>query len=326
MFNHILVPLDGSALAECVLPHVAALAATFESRVTLLLVLEQRSSAGPMQAVDPLEWRFRKAEAEAYLAGLTDGLRRVGVHTESSLLEGQAADRIVAYARASDVDLLVLSSHGRSGLSPWNMSGVVQKILLRAHTSTMIVRAYQPMTGRVASVRYRRLLVPLDGSQRAESVVPLATTLARHHESQLLIVHVARPPEMPRRAPSSEDLELANRLTERNRQEAMRYLEYLQSHLPPEAEVRLLVGDDVAATLHELVEAEGIDLVMLCAHGYSGKNKWPYGSITSNFVAYGATPLLIVQDLSADEIEPTRAEVAAREHAQGTLVHDRALR
>jgi nucleotide-binding universal stress UspA family protein len=68
------------------------------------------------------------------------------------------------------------------------------------------------------------------------------------------------------------------------------------------------------ATLHELVAVEDVDLVVLSAHGYSCKTKWPYGSVTASFIDYGTTPLLVVQDLSTGVIEHTQAETTTREH------------
>ncbi|MDY7079667.1 MAG: universal stress protein, partial [Chloroflexota bacterium] len=132
--------------------------------------------------------------------------------------------------------------------------------------------------------------------------------------------HVVRRPEMPRRAPSTqEEIELANQLVERNWLEASRCLEQLQSELlsdvqASDVQIRLLVGDSAAAALHEQVKREDVDLVVLSAHGYSGGTQWPYGSVALNFTVYGATPLLIVQDLSQDELESTQAEMAAREY------------
>jgi nucleotide-binding universal stress UspA family protein len=111
-----------------------------------------------------------------------------------------------------------------------------------------------------------------------------------------------------------EEIELADRLTERNRLEAGKHLEQLRERLSLDVQIRVLVDDDVAATLHELVEQEEVDLVVLSAHGYSGGTRWPYGGVTLNFIAYGTTPLLIVQDLSRDELESTQAELAAREY------------
>ena len=314
MFDHILVPLDGSALAECVLPHVVAVAQAFGSQVTLLGVLERGDTAGRVQSVDPLGWHIRKAEAEASLEGVRTRLQNVGLRVQSALLEGQAAERIIEYAYENGVDLIILSSHGRSGLSGWNVSSIVLKIILRAYLPIMIVRAYQPVSGALGDLRYRRLLVPLDCSRRAECVLSLSATLARHHESDLLAAHVVVRPQMPRWSPpTQEDVELANRIVERNRLEATRYLKQLQSRLDVHVRTSVLLSDHTAETLHDLVEQASADLVILSAHGYSGGTKWPYGSLVVNFIGYGTTPLMIVQDLSPDEVERTRAEMLARE-------------
>lgn len=313
MFNRILLPMDRSPLAECVLPHAVAIARAFASQVTLVHVMDTPHRANWLRAVDPLNWRIRKAEAESYLGDLVLRLQKAGVSTEKQILEGDAAERIVEYSHKNDVPLIMLSSHGQSGLSGWNVSSVVQKIILRARTSIMIVRAYQPISTDVTGLRYRWLLLPLDGSQRAESVLPMASTLAHSHEAQILLAHVVRRPEMPRRTPpTDEDVELADRIVERNRAEAIQYLDQLRSRLSGEAQARVLVSDHVAVTLHELVDQEKIDLVLLTAHGYSGQTRWPYGSVVISFITYGTTPLLIVQDLPQDKIEPTVAEVAAK--------------
>ena len=176
MFNHILVPLDGSSLAECVLPHAIAVARIFKSKVTLLRVLEKTHSADRTQPIDLLSWQIGKSEATAYLMGVTTRLRSNGLDAEVALLEGQAAASIIQFARINSVDLIILSSHGQSGLSGWNVSSVVQKVILRAYMPVMIVRAYQQASCELVGVRYRRLFVPLDCSQRAEY-------LAIHHKS-----------------------------------------------------------------------------------------------------------------------------------------------
>ena len=314
MFDHILVPLDGSSIAECVLPHVVAVARAFGSRVTLLRVLERTRTSGPTRFVDPLSWYINEAEARAYLDGWAARLQEAGLQVENVLLEGQAAKRVVEFVREADVGLIILSSHGRSGLSGWNVSSIVLKIILRAYVPVMIVRAYQPVVSGLMGLRYRRLLVPLDCSQRSECALPPSVTLARFHESELIAVHVASRPQMVRRATSAqEDIELANRVLERNRVEATRYLEQLPSRLDVDVQTRLLVSGHAAATLHSLAEQENVELVILSAHGYSGGTRWPYGSLVVNFIGYGTTPLLVVQDLSPDEVERTKAEMSVRE-------------
>lgn len=314
MFNRILLPMDRSPLAECVLPHAAAIARAFESQITLVHVMDPPHRANWHRAVDPLSWRIIKAEAETYLDDLALRLQKAGLPAEKQILEGEAADRIVEFSHKNVVPLIMVSSHGQSGLSEWNVSSVVTKIIMRAQTSMMIVRAHQPAPPEVTGLRYHRMLVPMDGSQRAECILPAVATLARAHQAQVLLVHVARRPEMPRRTPpTDEDVELAERFVERNRAEAIQYLDELRSRLSGDIQARVLVADHIAATLYELVDQEKIDLVLLAAHGYSGPTQWPFGSAVSSFITYGTTPLLIVQDLSPEEMERTEAETFATE-------------
>lgn len=313
MLTRILLPLDRSPLAECVLPHAVAIARAFDSQVILAHVMDLPQRANWRRAVDPLNYRIRKAEAESYLGDLVVRLIKSGVATEKQILDGYAAERIVEFSRRTQVSLIVLSSHGQSGLTGWNVSSVVQKIILRAHTSIMIVRAYQPISPNVTELRYHRLLLPLDGSQRAECILPMANTLARSYDAKILLAHIVRRPEMPRRTPpTDEDVNLADRVVGRNQAEAIQYLDQVKSQMSGDIQARVLVSDHIAATLHELVDQEKTDLVLLAAHGYSALTRWPYGSVVSSFITYGTTPLLIVQDLPQDKIEPTVAEIASR--------------
>jgi nucleotide-binding universal stress UspA family protein len=317
MFEHLLIPLDGSPLAECVLPHGLAVARAQGARVTLLQVVEQAEPAGRTRAIDPLEWHYSEAEAGAYLQDVAERLRVAGFPSTQVLLQGDPAERVIEYAQAEHADLILLSSHGRSGLSGWNVSSVVQKILARAYLSILLVPAYCATAPEMTAQHYERILVPLDGSQRAECVLPVLGTLAAQHDSKVLLAHVVRRPELPRRAPPSrEDQELADTLTERNRLEAGRYLEDLRSRLSLPTEIRLLVEDHVAVAMQQLAMDEKIDLVLLSAHGYSGGTRWPYGSLTTSFITYGNKPLLIVQDLPRQAIEPTAAELAAKEYGR----------
>jgi nucleotide-binding universal stress UspA family protein len=314
MFKHILTPVDGSTLSECALPHAVTLSQAFDARVTLLRVVERNRTSGLSRAIDPLHWQIRKAEARAYLEELASRFEEAGLQPEEALLEGDAAEHIVAFARNHDVDLIVMSTHGQSGLSGWNVSSVVQKVILGMHIPVMIVRAYMCATSEMKPLQYQRLMVPLDGSPRAECILPLATTLARLHECPLLLAHVVAKPEVARRTPpTAEEMELVDQLTERNRQAGAQYLEQLKSQLPSEVETRLLISDNAAVTLHELVKQENIDLMLLSAHGYSGEARWPYGSIALNFIVYGTTPLLIMQDIPEKTAQHMEAERAAME-------------
>ncbi len=315
MFDPILVPLDGSSLAEGVLPHVVSIAQPFEAKVILLRVLGQNQAIESGSSFDPLNWQIKKAEAKFDLDRVAAQLQALKITTQSDVSEGSPADSINEFAQAHGVNLIILSSQGNSGLSEWGISSTVQKIMLSAPTSILIVRAQQQTISELKEYRYQRILVPLDGSWRAEYVLPMVATLARYHKSQVHIVHVVTRPEMARHMPPSpEDIELSNRLVERNQEEGMRYLEQLKARAPLEdieVQTHLLVGDNAIVTLHQFVERESIDIVVFNAHGYSGVEQWPYGSMVNNFVLYSKVPLLVVQDVSTRQ-EPAAADVAVR--------------
>ncbi len=298
------------------------MARAFHSQVTLLSVSERGSRQNGTYGVDPLEWRNRRTEAESYLRGLNERLHEIGLPMKRQTLEGEAAEQIVDYAHNSGVNLIILSSHGQSGLTGWNVGSVVQKIVMRARTSIMIVRAYQPKSADLADLRYQRLLVPMDGSHRAEWIWPLATTLARADGAEIVLAHVVKPPEMPRRLPpTTEDMKLADRVVERNLEEARRYVDELRSWMPSSVRGCVLVGNHVPATLHQLADEEGVDLVVLSAHGFSGGTRFLYGEVVISFIIYGSTPVLIAQDVPMDEIQPNPAEIRVTDYGDLPMPH-----
>jgi nucleotide-binding universal stress UspA family protein len=292
-----------------------AVGQALNAKVTLLRAVVREVTPGS-GAVDPLSWHMRKSEADTYLNEVAEQLREVGLMVKTVQAEGEPPGRIIAYAREEDVGLIILSSHGKSGLSRWNISSVVQKVILQAYAPTMIVRAYHAYPEELTGLRYERLLVPLDGSKRAECTLPWAKSLAEFHGAKLLLAHVVNRPEVPRRAPlTQEERELVERLTELNRQEGETYLRDVKSRLGSVGEAHLLVSDNPAAALHKMNDEEEADLVVMAAHGYSGQARWPYGSVALNFIAYGSKPLLMIQDVPPEEAAMTEAEKAARERA-----------
>ena len=186
----------------------------------------------------------------------------------------------------------------------------------------LIVRAHPQNipTGELAETPlYQRILVPLDGSQRAEHVLPIVMQLAQLHKPIIHLVNVVQTPEMARQMPlAQEDIDLANRVVARNREEAGHYLEQVKSRSylqGIDVETHLMTSDHTAESLHQVVEQERIDMVTLSAHGYSGKHQWPYGGVASNFILYGKVSLLIVQDMPAkQELKPL--ELSSRERAE----------
>ena len=315
MFDPILVPLDGSQLAECVLPHSVAIASPFDAEITLLRMLEKNQAGTSAQLFDLLNWQINKTKATLYLEKTRSRLEEAKIRARAAVLEGLVAEGITEYAQGQGMKLIILSSHGHSGLSKWGISSTAQKIILSASTSLLIVRAYQHdiQAGTLSTIPvYQRILVPLDGSQRAENVLPIITQLAHYHKSQIHLVHVVQTPEMARQMPPvREDIDLSNRVVARNQEEAGHYLEQMKVRSILEGiavQTHLLTSDNAAVALHQLAEQEHIDMVALSAHGYSGNQQWPYGGMVNNFILYGKVPLLIVQDLPGkqDSLPPAQ--------------------
>lgn len=318
MFGPILVPLDGSQLAECVLPHVVAIARSFDPEITLLRILEKNQAGNSAQLFDLLNWQINKTKAALYLEKTKAHFHESGLQAKTTVLEGLEAEGITEFAQAQGVKLIILSSHGRNGLTQWGLSNVTQKIILNAPTSLLIVRANHPGASPGEDLPetrpYRRVLVPLDGSQRAENVLPIVTQLAHYLQSQVNLVQVVQTPEMARQMPPApEDIDLSARLVERNQKEAERYLEQVKSRSYLDGlnvKTHLITSDNAAVVLHQLVEQEQIDLVVLSAHGYSGNHQWPYGNMVNNFILYGKVSLLIVQDQPAKQDSPPSDSLA----------------
>lgn len=306
MVQRILVSVDGSPLAEQALSQAAAVARAFDSEIHLLRVQEPETGTGGFS--DSVSWRLGRAEVGSYLERLAERLRMGGRRVETAFAEGRAADEILQAARERSADLIVLSTHGTTGQSRFNLGGTAQKVVSQAGRSVLIVRASEGRGAEPAEARHERILVPLDGSQRAQWALGLSSSIARTLGSELLLVHVVDTRELQGQAPATTDeMELARRVADRDRQRAEEYLGQMQSVLSGSGlAVRTLLLDssNVAETLCQLARDERVSLVVMSAHGSSGAAPWAYGSVAERLIAHGTTSLLVFQDLPADEAGP----------------------
>jgi len=314
--RHVLVPLDGSSLAECALPWAVAVAQALAARVTLLRVLETPPvSIATSHHHDAVDWQMRRAEAQSQLARIDRDLKARALTSAIELLEGRPAEQIINFARAQQVDLIVLSSHGEGGLTGWTFSSTALMVVARTHSSILVVPAHAAEGRRIGDVRVRRLLVPLDCSPRAECVLPLATALARAHDAEMILAHIVPEPEMPRRLPpSAADLAVVARLTERNRLEAERYLGELRDRLLDQkvrVGTRIAVASRRARAIRAMADEADVELVLVSAHGHTGDARERYGSVAGRLLEEGGRPIIVLQDLGAGR-GPTPAEEAAR--------------
>jgi nucleotide-binding universal stress UspA family protein len=251
---------------------------------------------------DPLGWEVLRREASAYLERLAAELRETWkLRVDCMVEQGRPAERIIAVARDVGADLTVIASHGESGRAAWNLGSTAQQVLSVARGSVLVARAAATTA---AIVVPERILVPLDGSVRTESVLPIAARIAQTHGAEMVLVHVVVEP-LQTAMLHAADLELARELSRRIESRAKRYLEQVRERLPRGARVRTLVSRhaDEQQALHEISSQERIDLVVLSAHGRVCNPARPFGSVAHHLLANGAVPLLVLQDLSEPELE-----------------------
>jgi nucleotide-binding universal stress UspA family protein len=145
MYRRIMVPLDGSELAECVLPHIEAIAQLSKASVQLVHVIEPielPTRGGIALSIDDLKQieSHTKNDAENYLCEIVERLKLAGIKAHSKLLTGKAADSLIDYIHKSNFDLLIMATHGRSGISRWIWGSVAEKILHSSSIPVLLVR------------------------------------------------------------------------------------------------------------------------------------------------------------------------------------------
>lgn len=148
MYNKILVPLDGSEPAECVLEHVRAIATGCHvSEVVLLMIVEQYEEGpagitwGGVVSAEQVAAVAEKSQAEAtdYITKVADKLKGEGMAVQALVIPGKAADRILDYAQKNQADLIVMSTHGRSGPSRWAFGSIADRVIRHSRIPVLIV-------------------------------------------------------------------------------------------------------------------------------------------------------------------------------------------
>ena len=325
-FRRIAVCVDGSEMGETLVRHAAMVAAAFGAPLTILRVLETELNTGTTPS-DPLDWGVRQREARAYLERLVSLAAHRDIAVQSELIQGRAAEQICCWTLQHGTDLTVLASHGEHGRSEWSLSSTARKLVDVVPSSLLLVPADGDRRDERAA-RYRRIMVPLDGSVRAESVLPIATRLAKAHEAELLVAHVTPRPELTKVGPlTAQDLDLEQRVIARNERVARSYFDQIRARLIEAgivARTTISRGGDPRTRLARLVRREGVDLIILSAYGRQGPRDVPCGSVAAHLLTQQAAPLLVFRErprrvLRRLSKEAARRAALARPPAQAAL-------
>lgn len=298
MFRKILVPLDGSELAERALRPAVEVAAASGTELVLLsvAVLEERVVAGAdgygLLWPDQSQERYRN-ELESYLNSIMQEKIALAVDDVRPLvLEGDAAATIVDTALVEDVDLIVMSTHGRSGLGRWVFGSITEKVLRAAPCPVMVIREEKPM---------QRVLITLDGSKVAEQALEPGLALARALDAEVTLLHVEEDVGEvdPRLVFQLEQAETG--LGEQFRldyyRRAQSYLEHVAAQIEePDLKIQIRVADGSAAQgILTFIEQQAIDVCVMATHGRSGLRRWVYGSVTEKVLRATKSAMMIVR-------------------------------
>lgn len=308
----IVMPLDGSALAEQAMPYARLLASLLGAPVTLVrivtpdeiqtVLIRLAASPEPAQrlgtdlqhehsAIDELTRR-----ATAYLASRAQQLHEAGVRATTTTGLGHPAEAIADLARAESDALIVMATHGYGGMRRWTLGSVADRVAHATTTPVLLVRV--GATAPEPPSALRRILVSLDGSPLAERALPPALELASHAQAELLVLRVnTLPLELEREfipfglSPSAVTGQL-----EAEHTAARHYLSaVIQRMGRPDLAMTPLVVDGHAA--EEIVRQAGechADLIVMATHGRSGLRRCVLGSVADKVMHATSTPLLLV--------------------------------
>jgi nucleotide-binding universal stress UspA family protein len=307
MIHRILVPLDGSVRAEAVLPHVMAIAAAFDSRIDLLHVLPGAAVGDRHLPSDPMPCRLARANRARYLASRAEALRGFGLDVRPHTLEGGPAEVIVDLAAGGDYDLVALTPHGAGHGRQLAIGCTAVAVILNVRCSVLLVAGYRPGSGEESTspITYREILSPVDCSPRSDWSLKVAGDLARESGARLQVIHVLDVPEVVSRMPrTGATRQLVDGIIRANLAEADQYLGSAARRM---SEAGVVIETEVvtgsmggpAESVRRKVEATGVDLVVLSAHGRGGAPAWRLGGTAMKLLLGIDRPVLVLQDVRA---------------------------
>jgi len=284
MYKRMLVPLDGSELAELVFGYAKELA----GRLDVDLILLHVSGSGEHDLL-PIHRAYieraaeilrRQSEEVQEKTRSKPGGKELEVRGE--LAEGHAAEEILRYADKNHIDLILMATHGRSGVKRWAMGSVADKVLRASKVPVWLVRAGVPEEIVHDKWPQRTMLVPLDGSKLAESVLPHVEALAKQRGSELVdvvLLRVCEPPVILSDYPEAT-MELS-----------------WEEHVQKEKEWAKEAGA-LGRPIDEIIDYANrnpFNLIVLSTHGRTGITRWAYGSVADKVLQRSTSPIFLVR-------------------------------
>lgn len=297
MYTRLLIPLDGSETAEAVLPYGRTLAGTLKIPVELLGVVDMDVLA--TQVFHDSSRYFETIIAESVRSS-EEYLQRIAKtfpgHRIKCTVETGKAEDVIIEKTGSDATLTAMATHGRSGINRLLLGSVAEKVLRGSTHPLLLIRANEEAKSE-GEAALKSVIVPLDGSELAENVLPPVVELAKALKLEVLLFRA-----YPRVNAYSgvEDYNAANYEVIRTafRNEAQSYLENKVQELKRKGIEKVSFAIAEGSGADEIVALGGRtsdNLIAMCTHGRSGVKRWVLGSVTEKVVRLSGDPVLIVR-------------------------------
>jgi nucleotide-binding universal stress UspA family protein len=297
MFKKLLVPLDRSPLAEQALGAAATIARASAAKIALLMVHQPVPYAGFKDA----PWKAAQAKGEQeYLASIAAELERgASISTTHELLIGDVVETICEHAKDIGADLIVMTSHGRTGFSRVWHGSVADGVLRQSALPVLMLPLAETDADRHAKPLLR-ILVPLDGSAMSETILPVALDLARCSRARLSLLSVIQPvplavPEMTGPfiySGAMHDQPATNQLVGEAHKQLAERLQALADEGFQDVDTKVVVAAQVAQTIIDFAAEHNVDAIAMSTHG-RGASRLLVGSIADKVIRASRLPLLI---------------------------------
>jgi nucleotide-binding universal stress UspA family protein len=313
MYRRILVPLDGSKTAEVVLPYAKELAGRLDLDPYFLHVCEPGSTETATadriyinDLAQKVKYDIKEIQTET-----GEGKINRTLETVEEVIEGHAAEEIINYAQKKDIDLILLSTHGHSGIKQWAMGNNADKVLRKAKCPTLLVKAAIPEEIIHSEWCRRTILVPLDGSSTAEYALPHAEMLAKQRGIEpvkIVLVRVCEPvfvtADYPEASMKLTWEEHVKHMQDHVKEIAMQYLNKIQKRMEYSGikVTSVVLMGKAADEIIKYAQDNAPNLIVMSTHGYSAVNRWEYGNIANKIVYGSRSPVFLVRPEFLNEI------------------------
>jgi nucleotide-binding universal stress UspA family protein len=319
MDRHILVPLDGSRLAATAVPYAVTLARASEARVTLLAVAESPPEHAGLPSAAAQEGDERHVtESTAYLESVAAAMRAHGLTVTTVVRHGNPASEILAASEDEGCSLIVMSTHGRTGLERLRMGSVAQHVLRHSIVPTLVVQPGDNARTEGAAM-IAAVTVTLDGSPLSEEALPVAARIAAALAIPLTLLRVI--PNLTYLASTGWDAGYSayypvSAETERGEEQAVEQdLEAIAAPLRAEGlDVRTRWERSATSRAAEAIAAvlakQPAGIAVMASHGRGGVLRWALGSTTEEVLDQSPCPILVVRAGTQDDTDTMHTRAA----------------